>query len=180
MAHGDDLVVVGGDRFDLVAGAGDDGGADEDSGNGFFDAFDLDGVFEAVDLGSEGVAADGDVEEVEGVLVTAFDFFGHEDHSHTRAPDGHALFGHFLNGSSETVAFHEEADGGGFSAGKDEAVDLFQVFREPGLLWFESPVDWSSRWRESTCLEKSPWMATTPTTWGIVGSLTFGFAWLRV
>lgn len=128
MFDGDDVAVVFGEGFDPFTGPGYDGRSDEDSGDGFFDAFDFDFVFKTVDLGAEGVSADGDVEEVEGVLVAAFDFFGHEDHAHAGAPDGEAFFCLFLDGRAEAVAFHEEADGGGFSAGEDEAVDFVQVF----------------------------------------------------
>lgn len=134
MADGYGLALVGGEGLDFGAEAGDDGGADEDAGDVAVEALHGEGVFKAVDLGAEGVAADGDVEEGEGVLGSAvdflglFDLFGHEDHAHAGSPDREALGGAVLNGFAEAVAGEEEADSGGFAAGDDEAVDGLEMF----------------------------------------------------
>lgn len=53
-----------GEGMDFAAGARDDGGANEDSGDGFLEPGERESVFETVDLGSEGVSPDGDVEKV--------------------------------------------------------------------------------------------------------------------
>lgn len=86
--------------MDIRSGAGHDRGADVDAHDRVVDSFDTRFVFEAVDLGTESVAADGDVEEVEGVLVASFDFFGEEDHAHASSPDRHSLSRAVLDGLS--------------------------------------------------------------------------------
>ncbi len=135
LLDGNAVAFVGGDGGDGGAVGGDDGGADEDGVDGFGESADLDGVFEAVDLGAECVAADGDVEKGEGVLEFAgdgggvFDGLAEEDHAHAGSPEGDvAGEGALANGVAEAVAFEEEADGGGFSAGEDEVGDAFELF----------------------------------------------------
>ena len=124
----DDLIVVVGENFCAGTGLRHDGGTNEYSGDGFFDAFHFDFVFKAVDLGAESVAADFDVEEIKAILVAALDGAGHEDHSHTGPPDGHSLLAFGNDRVTESIALHEEADRGAFSTGKDEAVDVFELF----------------------------------------------------
>lgn len=135
LLDGDAVAFVGGDGGDGGAVGGDDGGAYEDGVDGLGESGDVDGVFEAVDLGAECVAADGDVEEGEGVLEFAgdgggvFDGLAEEDHAHASAPEGEvAGEGALADGVAEAVAFEEEADGGGFSAGEDEVGDAFELF----------------------------------------------------
>ena len=119
LLDGDAVALVGGDGGDGGAVGGDDRGADEDGVDGFGESVDLDGVFEAVDLGSECVAADGDVEKGEGVLEFAgdrggvFDGLAEEDHAHAGSPEGNvAGKGALANGVAEAVAFEEESYGG--------------------------------------------------------------------
>lgn len=70
-------------------------------------------------------------------MFAPFDFFGHQDHAHAGAPDGHAFGGFGLDGLAEAEPLHEESDGGGLSAGEDEPVDLGEVFGAADLFCLE-------------------------------------------
>lgn len=128
LLDGDDVVAVGGENLDIGAVLNDDGGADEYSFEGFFETGERDLGFEAVDLSTECIASNGDIEEAEGELVTAFDGMGEHDHSHASAPDRHGLVGAIDDELIQAGVLHEESDGGGFSSGNDETVNLGQVF----------------------------------------------------
>lgn len=64
-----------------------------------------------MDLGSESVPADGDVEKVEGKLLAVFDRAGEHDHPHARSPDRHSLVGALDNSLIETGVLHQKSDG---------------------------------------------------------------------
>src|SRR5258708_24168396 len=131
LADEDRIGVAGGEGFDLGAGAGDAGGADEDHLERAALEFGGGGEDGGVDLATVGVALDGDVEGGEGSLGGAFDVFGEEDRSGAGA-EGRGGADEGLEGVEEVVALEELEHGGGFAAGHDEAVDFWwagEVFR---------------------------------------------------
>lgn len=91
-------------------------------------------VFEGVDLGTERVALDFDIEQVERELVGATnDGPRHHDHAHTGAPDGHPVGGGGSKSRSESKTLHEEADGRAFAARNDDPFDMGQFFGQSDL-----------------------------------------------
>jgi hypothetical protein len=131
-ADEDGGAVAGGQGFDVGAGAGDAGRADEDHLQGA--AFDFcrggeDGGFK---LASVGVAFDGDVEGGEGGLGGVLDFFGEKNGSGAGA-EGRRVLDEEGEGVEEVIALEEFEHGGGLASGDDEAVDpVFRVFQFGG------------------------------------------------
>ena len=123
--------VAGGEGFDVGAGAGDAGGADEDhleraAGEGGFGGEDGGVVLAAV-----GVALDGDVEDAEGGLRRVGDFFGEEDAAGAGAEGGFGV-DEGVEGVEEAGALEVLEEGGGLAAGDDEAVEVVELARACG------------------------------------------------
>ena len=127
-SDGDDFAIVFADGLDAGAVGGDDGSADKDAGDAIGKAGEADGVLERVNLGTEGVSPDHNVEEAEAELVgAAFNFARHENHSHAGAPDGEARLVGVAERRFEAGAAKEHADGGAFAARDDEALNGREV-----------------------------------------------------
>ncbi len=122
LLHGDNLVIERGKYLDFGAVFGDDGSTDENCFNWVHQANDGEFSLKAVDLGSESVPADRDVEKVEGKLLAAFDSVSEHNHPHACSPDRHSLVGSLDNCLIETGMLHQKSDGCRFSTGNDESV----------------------------------------------------------
>lgn len=127
LPHCHDASLVFGQDVDFRSGGRDDRRSDEDSRDGFGQPFHADRVLEAMDLGAEGVAAHGDVEYAEAVLIPTFYGGGHHHQAHTGPPNGHSFAGAGLNRLAEAEPFEEEANGGAFAAGNDQPLDAVEV-----------------------------------------------------
>jgi hypothetical protein len=122
LADEDREVVAGGQGFDLGAGAGDAGGADEDHLEWAAGEFRGGGEDGGVQLAPVGIAFDGDVEGGEGDLGGILDVIGEEDGSSAGSEGGDGT-DEGREGVEEAVALEKFEHGGGFAAGDDEAVD---------------------------------------------------------
>ena len=118
----DGEVVAGSEGFDLGAGAGDAGGADEDHLEGGAGEFGGGGEDGGVDLAAVGVAFDSDVEGGEGDLRGILYVVREQDRSGAGA-EGVEGLDQGAEGFEEAVALQEFEHGGGLAAGDDEAVD---------------------------------------------------------
>ena len=131
LPDGHGLLLIGGQDLNPGSNLCDDGRADKDSGQRFLPKHDPDVVFEAVHLGTEGIAVDGDVQDFQAVLGRAFDLPGHEDHPHARPPDRHSRLHTFDDRVTEPKPLHELAHGGAFPPRDHEAVGGCKFFRSP-------------------------------------------------
>ena len=122
-ADEDGEAVAGGEGFDVGAGAGDAGGADEDHLEWAAGELGRGGEDGGVDLAAVGVALDGDVEGGEGRLRGILDVLGEQDGAGAGA-EGRRGLDEGLEGVEEAVALEEFEEGGGFAAGDDEAVEI--------------------------------------------------------
>ena len=125
-ADEDGEVVAGGEGFDVGAGAGDAGGADEDHLEWAAGEFCRLGEDGGVDLAAVGVALDGDVEGGEGFLRGVFYVLCEKDRAGAGA-EGWGGFDEGLEGVEEAVTLEEFEEGGGFAAGDDEAVEIGEL-----------------------------------------------------
>ncbi len=125
LADEDGRAFALGEGLDCGAGAGDPRGADEDHLDGLVAERGLSLEDGGVDLASVGVALDGNVEGGERRLCRVENFRGEEDDSGAGAEGG---FGadEGVEGGEEAVALEVLEEGGGFAAGKDDAVEVFE------------------------------------------------------
>ena len=126
LAHQGGEAFALGEDLDGGTGVGDAGGADEDHLERAAGQGGLGGEDGGVDLAAVGVAFDNGVEEAEGTLGRVEDFASEQDGSGAGAEDG---FGRaeLLQGVEEAGLLKEFEHGGGFAAGKDEAVEAGQL-----------------------------------------------------
>src|SRR5277367_2509693 len=117
--------VAGGEGFDIGAGAGDARGADEDHLERAAFEFCRRGEDGGVDLAAVGVALDGDIEGGEGGLRGVFYVFGEEDRAGAGA-EGWCGFNEGFERIEEAVTLEALQKGGGFAAGDDEAVEIYE------------------------------------------------------
>lgn len=124
----DGEAVAFGEGFDIGAGVGDAGGADEDHLERT--AFELGwrGENGGVDLATVGVALDGDVEDGERFLRGIFYLLCQQDGSGAGA-EGWGGFDEGLQDVEEAVALKKFEESGGLAAGDDEAVEVFELCR---------------------------------------------------
>jgi hypothetical protein len=123
LADSDRIITLGGDDFHVLPNALDFWRADEDH---FGRAPSEDALADgAIDLASVGVAADGDVERAQAVLLGIVDFVGQENRtgaSTERRLPAHELFQFFESGFAQQLE-----EGTGLAAGDDEAVDFVEL-----------------------------------------------------
>ena len=127
-ANEDREVVAGGEGFDFGAGAGDARGSDEDHFEWTAGEFCRLGKDGGVDLAAVGVALDGDVEGGERFLRRVLYVFCEEDCTGAGAKGWGGGDEGFESGE-EAVALEEFEEGGGFAAGDDEAIEVFEFGR---------------------------------------------------
>jgi len=87
--------------------------------------------FKTFDLPSKGVALDGDVHKPKQGLLT-MNVFGEKDGPGTGAPNG-MLLPKSLEGVDEAILDGQFTNGRGFTAGEDEALQIFEIAREAHL-----------------------------------------------
>jgi len=123
LADSDRIITLGGDDFHVLSYALDFWRADEDH---FGWAPSEDALADgAIDLASVGVAADGDVERAQAVLLGIVDFVGQENRtgaSTERRLPAHELFQFFESGVAQQLE-----EGTGLAAGDDEALDFVEL-----------------------------------------------------
>ena len=125
--------LAGGEGFDVFAGPGDAGGADEDHLERAAGEFGFGVQDGGVDLAAVGVALDGDVEGSEGLLGRVGDVLCEQDDSGA-GPEGRGLVNEVFENVEEAALLEELEHGGGLAAGHDEAVDSFEVGGEANQL----------------------------------------------
>lgn len=129
LPDGDDVLLVGPQALNTLAKPGDDRRSNENGAKRGIQDRKLHVRLKAVHLGSEGVAPDGHIEQVQPILVRiVLDFLGHQDHAHTGSPDRHSALRGFDEGGAEAEALHELADRRALAAGNDHAIDAVKVF----------------------------------------------------
>jgi hypothetical protein len=87
---------------------------------------------EAVDLTSEGVAADDDIHRGKKGLIAFRSPRGEHDKAGAGAKDG-VIRDESSQGTCETILFHQLPDGGAFAARDDESVQTLQLLRQSHL-----------------------------------------------
>lgn len=124
----DDLTFEFADDLNIGADPGDDRGPDKHSSHRTIGSDHVYLCLETMDLRPKGVATDRDVEQTKPILVVIFDLACQQDHSHTSAPNRHALGGGLLNGYPKTKPVHEFSNGRALAAGQNESIHASEVF----------------------------------------------------
>ena len=110
-ADEDGVVLAGGEGFDVFAGSGDAGGADEDHLQRAAGKFGFGLQDGGVDLAAVGVAFDGDVEGTEGLLSRVGDVGSEKDDSGA-GPEGWGLVNEVFENVEEATLLEELEHGG--------------------------------------------------------------------
>ena len=130
MSGQDGFTPDGGQNLHSRVGFFNEGGADENSDDGFTAQFrDSESCFKAFPLSAEGVAGGGDIHQTQPGLVTAGNVFGEENQSGAGAENRHAGSSAGFDGLHQLPVVQQLANGGAFAAGDDQPVDSGQVIR---------------------------------------------------
>ena len=127
LANGDDLVAIAGKHLDSLSNPGDDGRADEYARDAFGKAHKINVILKTMNLRTERVAPDRDVQEIEGELLSVLHFRRQHDHPHAGAPKGHAGLSALNQGGAKSKPLHQLSYGGTFAPGNDDSIDASKV-----------------------------------------------------